>query len=258
MLIKTKEIKGYNLNAIDGEIGSVKEFYFDDKFWTVRYMVANTGTWLTGRQVLISPYFIKSIDYDSKLINVDLTKQQIEDSPSINDERPVSRQYEEDYHRHYGAPNYWTGPSMWGAHQYIMRDRTQWQTSTQNQEQWDSNLRSTKDVMGHDIQANDGEIGHVEDFIIDDDSWAIRYLVLDTKKWLPGKTILLSPQWIDSISWDESKVYVNLPRQTIKQAPEYDEDLVISREYETQLHRHYNRQGYWQSESYVKDYTHSH
>ena len=113
---------------------------------------------------------------------------------------------------------------------------------------WDPHLRSTHDVSGYHIQATDGEIGHVEDFIIDDETWAIRYLIIDTRNWWPGKKVLISPQWIERVSWSESKVFVNLSRETIKQSPEYTEESLLTRDYETGLHRHYNRQGYWVDE----------
>lgn len=256
MLVKAKTIKGYKLNGIDGEIGSVAEFFFDERFFTVRYLVVNTGNWLTSRQVLISPYFIKSVDYDSELVNVDLTKQQIADSPSTDTEKPISRQYEETFNSYYGTPIYWGGTNIWGPYPYLERDRKKWDTVSESNDMWESNLRSTNDVTGHDFQATDGEIGHVDDFIINDDSWTIRYLVLDTKKWLPGKKVLISTQWIDRISWDEAKVYVNLSRETIKHVPEYDEDIVLTREYETMLHQHYNRQGYWTNEPVSREYSH--
>ncbi len=94
-------------------------------------------------------------------------------------------------------------------------------------------------------QATDGQIGHVEDFIIDDETWAIRYLIIDTQNWLPGKKVLLSPRWIESVSWDESKVFVSISRKAVEQSPEYTEESLLTREYETGLHKHYNRQGYW-------------
>jgi len=108
-------------------------------------------------------------------------------------------------------------------------------------------LRSTHEVTGYHIQAADGKLGHIEDFIIDDETWAIRYLIVDTRNWWPGQKILLAPQWIDRVSWGESKVFINLPRETIKQAPAYTEESLLSRDYETRLHQHYNRAGYWES-----------
>ena len=121
--------------------------------------------------------------------------------------------------------------------------------SAQDENSWDPHLRSTKDVTGHHIQANNGEIGHVEDFIIDDETWAIRYLVIDTNNWWIGKRILVSPQWIDHVSWDELKVFIDLPRESIKQSPEYSKDFLLTRDYESNLHRHYNRKGYWENET---------
>ena len=250
MLSKAKTLKGYKLDSLDGEIGKVKEFYFDDRHWTIRYLVADTGDWLTGRQVLVSPYALGAVNNESRCITVDLTKKQIEGSPSLDSAKPVSRQFEDAYYGYYGWPLYWNGPYMWGSYSYpfIMRDREKWGESTQNEKTWDPHLRSTHDVSGHHIQAADGEIGHVDDFIIDDETWAIRYLIIDTRNWWPGKKVLVSPKWIERVSWSESKVFVNLPRETIKKSPEYTEESLLTRDYETGLHRHYNRKGYWVDE----------
>ena len=245
MLNNVKTLKGYTLNSRDGEIGRVKEFYFDDQHWTVRYLVADTGNWLTDRQVLISPYALDAVNTDEQFIAIDLTKQQIEDSPPLSTDKPVSRQFEASYTGYYGMPTYWSGPFIWGAYPYIERDRNKWNASNPDGKAWDPHLRSTYDVSGHHIQATDGEIGHVEDFIIDDETWAIRYLIIDTRNWWPGKKVLFAPQWIERVSWNEAKVFVNLPRESIKQSPEYTEESLLTREYETKLYEHYNRPGYW-------------
>jgi hypothetical protein len=129
-----------------------------------------------------------------------------------------------------------------------MRDRGQWKASIQREKAWDPHLRSTCSVNGHHIQALDGEIGHVEDFIIDDDTWTIRYIIVDTHNWWRGKKVLVSPQWIERVSWDERKVFVNLDRETIKESPEYTDAALLTRDYEIGLHEHYNRQGYWVNE----------
>jgi sporulation protein YlmC with PRC-barrel domain len=126
-----------------------------------------------------------------------------------------------------------------------VRDREKWKESTQAGKGWDAHLRSTNPVSGYHVQASDGEIGNVEDFIIDDDTWAIRYLIINTRNWWPGKKVIVSPHWIERVSWNESKVFVNLTRETIKQSPEYTEESLPSRDYEIGLHKHYNRQGYW-------------
>ena len=246
MLSKAKTLQGYSIQNTDDEtIGKVKEFYFDDRHWTVRYLVADTGNWLTGRQVLISPYALVAANSDHQNIVANLTIKQIENSPSLDSHKPVSRQFEEDYYGYYGWPTYWSGSSVWGDHPYIERNRNKWGEFTKGAKEWDRHLRSTREVTGYHLQALDGEIGHIEDFVLDDETWAIRYLIVGTKNWWPGKKVLVSPQWIERVSWSESKLFVNLSRDTIKESPEYTEESLITRDYEIGLHRHYNRPGYW-------------
>ncbi len=245
MLRRAKELGGYKLGARDGDIGKVKEFYFDDRSWTVRYLVADTGGWLSGRRVLISPYALDLADEADKVIPVDLTRAQIEKGPAPETDKPVSRQYERAYYSYYGWPAYWGGPYAWGMGAYPLRGSAFWSEDPRPAEDEDPHLRSTEDVTGRDIQAQDGGIGHVEDFVIDYETWAIRYLIVDTKNWWPGKKVLISTRWIDRISWEESKVFINLTRGAIREGPEYTEDTLITREYEISLHRFYDLEGYW-------------
>lgn len=245
MLIKANSIKNYKLVSTDGEFGRVKEFFFDDQFWTVRYLVADTGNWLTGKLVLISPYALLSVDEKEKHINTNLSKDQIKNSPPLESHLPVSRQYETTYHGYYGYPQYWAGSMMWGALPHISRDTNDWKTTKRQEKSEDSHLRSVKDVTGYYIQARDGEIGHVDDFIIDDETWAIRYLVIDTQNWWSGKKVLISPLWIDDVGWENSKMFVDLSREQIRKAPEFTDDMLLTRDYETRLHGYYNRSGYW-------------
>ena len=249
MLHKAKTLKGYRLESLDGEIGKVQEFYFDDRHWVVRYLVADTGTWLTDRQVLISPHSLGAVVGKEEHIEVGLTKKQIEESPLRQSDKPVSRQFEESYYGHYGLPMYWYGPFLWGYYPYPMVNPEPREDSTRSEEARDHHLRSTDAVKGHHIQSLDGEIGHVEDFIIDEETWAIRYLVVDTRNWWPGKKVLVSPQWIDRVSWSESKVFVNLSRDAIKESPEYTEESLLTRDYETGLHRHYDQPVYWENDT---------
>ncbi len=255
MLIKAKTLNGYKLNAKDGEIGAVKEFYFDDRYWTIRYLVAHTGSWLVDRQVLISPYSFGAVQKAEELLEIDLTKKQIENCPSLDSDKPVSRQYEERFYGYYDWPIYWGGPMMWGSYSYISRDRDEWKRVTHHEKMWDPNLRSTHDVIGHHIQAVDGEIGHVVDFIIDEATWAIRYLIVDTHNWLPGKMVLVSPGWIKSISWLDSKVFINHTKEAVKMSPEYTDQSLLTRDYESELHNHYQSQGYWVDEETVHDHS---
>lgn len=248
MLSKAKSLTGYKLDGLDGEIGKVKEFYFDDRHWTIRYLVAETGTWLTSRQVLISPHALVIVNNEEKNIVIDLTKKQIEDSPSLDSDKPVSRQFEESFYEYYGWPTYWDGPYSWGAYSNIARNRDQRKAVVNANKAWDAHLRSMQEVAGYHIQADDGELGHVEDFIIDDQTWAIRYLIINTGNWWSGKKVLVSPLWIGRVSWNESKVFINLTREAIKQSPEYTELSLLTRDYEIGLHGHYNRRGYWENE----------
>jgi len=254
MLNKVKTLKGYKLDSLDGEFGKVKEFYFDDHHWTIRYLVADTGSWLTGRQVLISPYALVAAIKAEEHIAVNLTKKEIEGSPSLDSDKPVSKQFEQEYYSYYDYPSYMMGPFRWGLYPQLMLNREgrandKLNNNTPQEDAWDPHLRSTNAVHGHHIQAMDGEIGHVEDFIIDDETWAIRYLVVDTKNWWPGKKVLVSPQWIESLNWEERKVFVNLSREAIKQCPEYTEESLLTRDFEALLHQHYQREGYWSEKS---------
>ena len=230
MLVKAKTLVGYKLDSLDGEIGQVKDFYFDDRYWTIRYLVAETGGWLSERQVLISPFALVGVNKEEKNFAIDLVKRQIETSPSLDSDKPVSRQFEQAYYGHYGYPTYWGGPFSWGPYPYPTRDREQWKESSQSKKGWDLHLRSTGDATGHHIQALNGEVGHVEDFVIDDETWAIRYIVVDTHNWWPGKKVLVATQWIERVSWGERKVFVNLNRETIKESPAYTNESLLTRD----------------------------
>lgn len=235
MLRRAKELHGYHLGAIDGEIGSVKDFYFDDTTFTVRYLVAETGTWLAERQVLISPHALHPVDTENKLIPVALTREQIENSPSADTDRPISKRFEIAYFSYHGWPVYWQGPFLWGPMSLPGASTVETAPETQTspaetdpiQSEEDPHLRNTESVTGYHIQALDGEIGHVDDFIIDDESWAIRYLIVDTRNWWPGKKVLVSPRWIDAVSWEEAKVVLHLSREAVKQEPPYSEEALL-------------------------------
>lgn len=249
MLENAKRIRGYKLGAVDGEIGRVKDLYFDDQDWTIRYLVADTGTWLPGRQVLISPFALRHVNEAEKQIELTLTKKQIEESPPITSDLPVSRQYEIEYYKYYGWPMYWYGPALWGPGPYPayfghgggpVQERPRLKD-----EHRDPHLRSVGATLEYRIHARDGDIGHVEDFIFEDENWVIRYMEIDTRNWLPGKKVLVSPEWIEKVSWEKSAVYVDLHRDAIKQAPEYEPHTGVTRDYEGRLHDHYSREGYW-------------
>jgi len=247
MLTNTKNLKGLTIHAIDGDMGEVNELFFDDETWAIRYLTVDTGGWLNGRTVLISPLSVVSVDWEARRIDVSLTKMQVENSPDVDTHRPVSRQHEAEYLGYYGYPYYWDGPALAPPSELALGSGLTGEAHAENvrRPSMDSHLRSTAVVAGYYLEATDGEIGHVEQFIVDDESWAIRYLEVDTTNWLPGKKVLLSPSWVKCVSWERSKVYVALTQEAIKSAPEYDESLQMTREYEDRLHRHYGRPPYW-------------
>ena len=226
MLRSVKQLYGNRLGASDGEIGHVKDFYFDDQNWVVRYLIADTGSWLPGRKVLISPHALGSLYQAGKLLLVKLTRKQIEDSPAIESHRPVSRLYEEEYYRYYGWPYYWEGSGLWGMSGFPLLEMPPApmpvETVTpdlRSRENADRHLRSTLAVNGYHIQANDGEIGHVCDFMMDDQNWAIRELVVKTGHRFSGKEVLIPTSAVNRISYEESAVSVNLSSKAVEQSP---------------------------------------
>lgn len=226
MLHNIKELYGNKLAARDGDIGHVQDFYFDDKTWVIRYLVADTGSWLSGRLVLLSPHAFGRFDQSTKILTVGLTRKQIEDSPSIETEKPVSRQYEFAYYRHYGLPVYWYGGAMWGFGGFpvvVMPPlKEEVDAAMRPHHEEDPNLRSAKAVTGYDIQATDGSLGSVTSFMVDDKSWAIGELVVEAGHWYSGKEILISPSKVERISYQESKVFVKLTKADIERTAEND------------------------------------
>lgn len=242
-LRRVSELRRFTIRATDGNIGSPEEVYFDDTTWTVRYLIVNTGTWLMGRRVLIAPVAIEDLDEAGLLLQVKLTRDQVQNSPPVDTEKPISRQYETAYYRYFEWVPYWSGglspglqippPGIAPEH---MRER-----ATERTEIGESHLRSTAEVTGYHIEAPDGGIGHVEDFIIDDEEWRIRYVEVDTRNWWPGKKVLLALAWIERITWANRTISVNLSREIIQGAPEYDPSELISPDYEVQLFKYYSQ-----------------
>lgn len=257
MLRNAKSLHNFELRARDGVIGKVKDFFFDDLRWTVRYAVVDTGAWLTSRKVLISTGAIMGSEWDNNILDVDLTQAQIKDSPRLEAEQPVSRDYEVSLNRYYGWPNYWAGPGYApeavaipeplpvvvapeGSSEVSIPAPTRGRVAPGG----DPALRSTNEVTGYHIEALDGAIGHVEDFLVDDHTWDLRYIIIDTRNWLPGKKVVVSPEWISDVKWTQSTVYVDLPRDGIKESPVYDPSEPMSFAYSESLHDYYERPRY--------------
>lgn len=258
MLRNAKEMEGYAVSATDGVIGHVKDFYLDDEKWVIRYLVVDTGGWLSSRKVLVSPVAVGTPNWDQRLLPVSISREQVSKSPSIDTDKPVSRQHEIMYAGYYGYPYYWGGVGYWGVGMYpttIMQGYGGSGGSVANSEEAqresarhahdDPHLRSCNAVVGYHIHASDGHIGHVADMLIDEQTWAVRYLVVDTSNWWLGHQVLIAPQWIEAVNWSDRSVTVSISRQAVKDAPAYDSQAAMSREDEDRLYQHYGHAGYW-------------
>jgi uncharacterized protein YrrD len=253
MLRNVTDLRGYAIRATDGVIGHVDDFYFDDEAWAIRYLVVETGRWLPDRQVLISPISIGHPDWSAQLLPVFLTKAQVKGSPDIDTKQPVSRAHEAAYHGYFGYPFYWGGAGLWGMGAYpgsltaedAIEAELRANRSMATPSPDDYRLRSCKDLVGHHVGATDGEIGHVQDLLVDDHTWAIRYLIVNTSHWWGEHQVLISPQWIESVSWPDSTVVVALTRKAVKEAPAYDPAAQLDRQQEQAMYEHYGRPGYW-------------
>ncbi len=248
-----KSLVGYTMGATDGEIGKVKDFYFDDKTWTIRYLVVETGNWLLGRKVLISPQALSTPDWQGEIFPVNLTMEQIKTSPDIDSEKPVSRQEELALYAHYPWSNYW-GPGEWmagmgtsgmmTASALPLEEAIRQDYHIPGADSNDPHLRSTDSLKGYKIKAIDGVIGDVEDFIIDEATWKVVFMVVDTGNWFPGKKVVISPRWISDIKWDDSEIVVNATVDQVKSSPKYDAEQFVTDEYEQDLDTYY---GSWVS-----------
>lgn len=227
MLQSIKQLIGDKLSASDGEIGHVMDFYFDDQNWVVRYVIADTGSWLPERKVLISPHAFGSLDQAGKLLLVSLTRKQIEDCPSIESHRPVSRQYEEKYYRYYGWPYYWQGDALWGMSGLpILKLAAKSLPSDTSHGRDDPHLRSSQAVCGYQFQASNGIIGHVCDYMMDTQNWAIRQLVVRTGHRLSGREVQIPTEKVHRISYEESIVSVNMTKEAVELSPAHHLDPV--------------------------------
>jgi uncharacterized protein YrrD len=262
MLRSMNDLENYAIGATDGPIGQVKDFYFDDDAWVIRYFVVEAGTWLSSRKVLISPMSVTRPDWLERLLPVAISKEQVKNSPDIDTDKPVSRQQEAQTLGYYGYSMYWEGPSMWGeglypypvtpvgrdtsaerirdAEAYIRNERERHRND-------DPHLRSCKAVVGHTVRAIDGEIGHVDDLLVDEETWAVRYMVVQTGHWWRGHKVLVAPQWISGVHWSDSSVTVDLTQASVQGAPPFESSDELNRQRESGLYAHYGRGGYWGS-----------
>lgn len=254
MLKTMQDLKGYKIEATDGEVGYVEEIYFDETSWDVRYIIAAVGGWFSRQYVLLSPASVMSVDNSVQTIVTRLSKEQIKSSPDIDTHKPISREIEEAIHAHYQWQPYWIASSMGTVsaepHLSAVTPPTpvaypHFSESDEVQNEIRSTLRSSSEVAGYNIKAKDGAIGHVETFYIDTAHWKVRYIIVDTRNWLPGKHVIVSPAWVTGINWSESTMTLSLPQEAIEGSPEYNPQEAVKRSYEESLFQYYDRAPYW-------------
>lgn len=256
MLVVGSSVKGFAIEAEDGGIGTVSDFLFDDRSWKLRWMVVDTGSWLTGRKVLLHPSAAVAVDFDRRAVPVRLTKHQVENSPDIREDQPVSRQMQDTLYGYYGLDPLWGGSNYFGgAMGGIGWPLTPMPSGGESgvleaerngarMDDADPDLRSMSAVTGYHIQATDGPIGHIENFMFDSDGWGIRYLIVDTRNWWPGQHVLLSPHAVKTMSWPDREAVINLSRAQVKGSPPWDPEDMIDRAYQERLHGYYGWPGY--------------
>jgi PRC-barrel domain len=218
MLRQIRELGTYRLHATDGDIGHLEQFYFDDRDWKITYFVVDIGTWLHGKKVLMSPSAIIGVDAPTKTINAAFTKQQVQESDDVGTHKPEGLEQPHDYSLYLGMP-YYLGLNA-------LND-------------YDEHLRSSKVVSRYHVMAVDGEIGQIEDGIVDDQTWTIQYVVSTVRNWWSSKKVLLPTEWILWISAAESNFYVSLTRNNIATAPAFDPEKPLTRDLESALNNHY-------------------
>ena len=257
MMLVGSALKGFAIEASDGRIGSVSDFLFDDHSWKIRWMVVDTGGWLTGRKVLVHPSAIIQPDYQLGQITVRLTKDKVKHSPGLMSDAPVSRQMENDLHSYYGWDPLWGGGNYFGGgYPYGMgaafepspyrgdAGLLEAERPGSTHSEGDPHLRSLAEIVGYHIQATDGPVGHVENFLVEDTNWGIRYLVIDTKNWWPGQRVLMSPYAVRAMSWSGRDITLDVTRAQVKGAPVWDPAGMINRDEEQRLHGYYGWPGY--------------
>ncbi|WP_455381429.1 PRC-barrel domain-containing protein [Salinispira pacifica] len=254
MLEKVHGIKRFRIRARDGELGHIESLLFDDERWAVRYGVIDTGPWIFGRLVLVSPLHVKNIDYDRREVEVDLTKEQVKESPHISTHEPVSRAKERQFHQYYRIPVYWGGTGLWGKQMYpSYMPGVNYAEGLENQpltgRPEENHLRSTEEVTGYSLEAEDGRVGEVADMLMERDSYAIRYLIVEPEREIGGEAFLISPEWVTGVSWIDATIHIPCRVETVTTAPGRGRtDPPIDRDLEEELFRHYRSTGYWEKE----------
>jgi hypothetical protein len=250
MLVNTSRIENSKIHATDGAVGKVTTFLFDEEQWVLRYIVAKYGFLFFGGRILLSPISVTGTVGDGEEIRVGLTKGQIKNAPSADLARPISRRKEEQFHRYYQIPVYWGGAGLWGSAMTPMEAGTVTYEPNAEQEpigaaEEEYHLRSTNEVEGYRVHATDKEVGTVASFLIEDSTWAVRYLRIDATEEIGNGNLYVSPHWVDEISWIERKISLEMDSTRLSEAPTVGVEGTLTRDEEEQLHEFFGQARYW-------------
>ncbi len=242
-----RQLRGYTVEGSDGPIGKLDDVYFEETGWKVRYLVVKTGGWLLERLVLLAPDCAGAPEPARRVLPVRLTRRQVRDSPPVEAALPVSRRGEIELAAYYGWPDYWIGDAAYGAGAvYFPTPAEEPEAAGAAPGPEQARLRSARELTGYRLEAADGEIGHIEDFLIEEAGWTVRYLSVDTGHWLPGRRVLVAAEWVGRIDEARLQVLTDLTRERIRSAPAYDPGTPLTREQEARLYEHYGRRKYWE------------
>ena len=249
MLQSVNDLFGFRLYARDdAPVGVVTDLLFDEGSSLTRYLVIEPEWWLPGGALLLAPEALERAEAADLRLGTRLSREALEASPQpATPERP-ERHEEHRLHEHFRWRPYWTGAftselvPYWGAAGAAGLGPAAGDHRSADE---DERLRSAREVEGFEIAATDGQIGRIEDLVVDLATWTLRYLVVDTSSWLPGKRVLVSPQWLRAIDWTGRTVALDLPVERIELSPPYDRSAALDRRFEAMLHEHVARPGYW-------------
>lgn len=234
MLRGAREMRGWFIGTEADEVGYLSDVYFDDRRWIVRHLVVDTSHWMVGQSVLLSPRSVDGVDPARHLLRTSLSRGQVALGAGLDQAKPVSRQHELELSHYYGFPSYavTVGASVGVGVPATLRNAGSVA---------DAHLRSVRAVTGYFVHALDGDVGHVEDFLVDDATWAIRHLLVSVRSWWAMHRVLVPVGWIAQVSWGARAITVSLPAEAIRLAPAYDRATGVSPEHEVRLGRYYGR-----------------
>ncbi len=247
MLRNLADLRRFTIDAVNGELGTIHDFLFDDHAWVIRYFVVDAGPWLMNRRVLLSPVDVARADWTAARLRMVLTRDQIREAPAPNVNPPVSRQEEERLVAHYAWPAYWGMPAPAGAGSAAQRRRMKAEVEAyaSGPRDDDPHLRSVREVVGYEVMARGGPIGDLADFVVDDADWTVRYLAVELPEALAGRRVLVAPPWVGDVDWHKGTAKVEVDRRQVEQAPPHDPSGPVTRAYERELHEAFGRTPYW-------------